>query len=721
MRASVLARLAAAAVRRTPDGGVGPVAASAFQRGASGTHIGGAPMSGYAAGTCRKPPSPPKPSAAPPAPARVARDAGGEASPSGNGERRDGALDGRALSRAVMATRGLRELEALVAARCSHFNAINARTPEYGGRELAQAALSLAKLRLGGDITYAALAGAAGRLAGTGRLAPRDAASLAWAFARAGRADSALFGELEAAALQRGMAGYGAHDLSSLAWAYAVARRPSDRLFRAIAQRAEGELPKASAHVLSNLLWAFPHAGRAAPALFAAALPHAAARLGEFSAQELAMLLWAYAHAGHPAGALFDAAAAHVLASGMLARCSSQGLSMLGCAYAAARHPAPALLEALSCAAAARAPAMPTQDLVRLAWAAATVGSGGGGGGAAHAGLRGALEERVAAELPALGPSVLAGAAAALAKLPPPGGRGDSGGALLRRLQAAAARPATLARFAPHELATLAWAAAKAGQPEPAFFAAAAEHARRGLGDYEPRWLATLLWAYAKAGGGGGEGGGAALARAARPLALARAGAFSGQDLAMAGWAFARLGALDQALARQLARAARRRRRGLAELGPAGLPSLLWALASVRFRAPELWAAAAPAVAGLAGDMSPQGLAMAGWAYGAVRQPAPALFDALAAAAEPRLAGFSPQGLAMLLWAFARLGQPAPALFDAAYAHAVPRLGGFDTQSVVMLAWAFQAAAYPAPSLMDVVPAASRMYGGAPPGCWPDE
>lgn len=273
MRASVLARLAAAAVRRTPDGGVGPVAAAAFQRGASGTHIGGAPMSGYAAGTCRKPPSPPKPSAAPPAPARVARDAGGEASPSGSGERRDGSLDGRALSRAVMATRGLRELEALVAARCSHFNAINvaaalsrlaalagraqprpggggaksaramaaaleahlqARTPEYGGRELAQAALSLAKLRLGGDITYAALAGAAGRLAGTGRLAPRDAASLAWAFARAGRADSALFGELEAAALQRGMAGYGAHDLSSLAWAYAVARRPSDRLFRAV-------------------------------------------------------------------------------------------------------------------------------------------------------------------------------------------------------------------------------------------------------------------------------------------------------------------------------------------------------------------------------------------------------------------------------------------------------------------------------------------------------
>ena len=82
---------------------------------------------------------------------------------------------------------------------------------------------------------------------------------MAWAFATAGHAASALFRAISAEAVLRGLDGFSPQDLSNLAWAFAVSTPSSaNRLFNVLsAELARRGLDAFNPHELSNMAWAF--------------------------------------------------------------------------------------------------------------------------------------------------------------------------------------------------------------------------------------------------------------------------------------------------------------------------------------------------------------------------------------------------------------------------------------------------------------------------------
>ena len=82
-----------------------------------------------------------------------------------------------------------------------------------------------------------------------------------------------------------------------IAWAFAKAGQRDDALFAALARAATPRLGEFTAQGLSNTAWAFAAAGQRDEALFAALAKAATPRLGEFNPQELANMAWAFATA----------------------------------------------------------------------------------------------------------------------------------------------------------------------------------------------------------------------------------------------------------------------------------------------------------------------------------------------------------------------------------------------------------------------------------------
>ena len=131
----------------------------------------------------------------------------------------------------------------------------------------------------------------------------------------------------------------------------------------------------------------------------------------------------------------------------------------------------------------------------------------------------------------------------------------------------------SLAALSPQELASTAWAHAKAKRSTPALFDAIAVAATSLVDECKPRQLATTAWAFAKA------------RRAAPPMldAIAAAavpriaaGAFNAQDLSNTAWAYATLAHAAPALLDAIAAAAAQRS---SELSRQHLCNLLWAYA----------------------------------------------------------------------------------------------------------------------------------------------
>ena len=113
----------------------------------------------------------------------------------------------------------------------------------------------------------------------------------------------------------------------------------------------------------------------------------------------------------------------------------------------------------------------------------------------------------------------------------------------------------SLAALSPQELASTAWAHAKAKRSTPTLFDAIAVAATSRVDEYKPRQLATTAWAFAKARRA------APLLDAIAAAAVPRiaAGAFNAQDLSNTAWAYATLAHAAPALLDAIAAAAAQR------------------------------------------------------------------------------------------------------------------------------------------------------------------
>ena len=207
-------------------------------------------------------------------------------------------------------------------------------------------------------------------------LGSQGVANVAWAYAKVGQADAALFASLERAALLHLLELLQhSQQLSNTLWAFATLGHRAPALFGAVADAAtaadgSGEqlLASLGPQAVANLAWSYATAAHRADALHDALAATAVRRLPACRAADLPFLLSAFSLSHRPAPQLFEAAAP-LVATGLAAgHFSPPQLASLALAFAAADQATPALLEALSEAAARQAGAFRLDAFATLSW-----------------------------------------------------------------------------------------------------------------------------------------------------------------------------------------------------------------------------------------------------------------------------------------------------------------------------------------------------------------
>ena len=180
---------------------------------------------------------------------------------------------------------------------------------EIRARELANIAHGVAKSGVrsaDAESLMAALARSMERRLGDCN--PQELANTAWAFAKAGHPDPALFTAVAGAA-ERRLGSFNAQELTNTAWAFATAGQTNEQLFVELAQAVGQRLGDFNTQGLANTSWAFAKAGHTDPQLFKAMAKMAQQRLRDFNSQDIANTAWAFAKAGHYEAELFTALA----------------------------------------------------------------------------------------------------------------------------------------------------------------------------------------------------------------------------------------------------------------------------------------------------------------------------------------------------------------------------------------------------------------------------
>ncbi len=279
--------------------------------------------------------------------------------------------------------------------------------------------------------------------------APRDLASLAWAFAKSAAREEAAFLDGIARAARRRLRELQASELTNTAWAFATLGFRRDgggaELLRAVAAEALRRLDAFGPQDLALATWAFAtvqlsEEGRAdcaeeeeveLEAFFAGLAGRTLSRLTEFNPQDLSNAAWAWAKLATPQEELLAGIATRVVRAppdgGFIAEFTQQGLT-------------------------------------NLAWAFATLGGGGGG-----------LNKQQQLRRPhTAAPAAVLEVVAAW---------------VLRRI----------GDCNPQDLANTAWAFAKLElrQHEDLLAAIAAQALRTDLDGFTPQNLASMAWAFA--------------------------------------------------------------------------------------------------------------------------------------------------------------------------------------------------------------------------------
>lgn len=126
------------------------------------------------------------------------------------------------------------------------------------------------------------------------------------------------------------------------------------------------------------------------------------------------------------------------------------------------------------------------------------------------------------------------------------------------------------------------------------------------------------------------------------------------------------------------------------QLLPQDISNILWAYATVRYRARPLFRVLAGAAAVQPpGAFKPQELGNTLWALASMGHHEAALFDALAVECDRQAADFNPQNISNVLWSYARVGQTPTGLFAKLGHQAVRCATQLTPQNLANCAWAF--------------------------------
>jgi hypothetical protein len=322
---------------------------------------------------------------------------------------------------------------------------------------------------------------------------PQELATVAWAFASVGQPSPLMFTEVAARSIGGGPDRFSMQGLAMLAHAFAKARHRSIPLFDTIAPGMTSRMSEATPQCITMTVWAFVTAGVTAPALFDAAAAEAASRLETFQPLEIATTARSLAVAAPSSGVSSGMASFFVrLIRLMRKRLDEEDLpphelSLLSRALVRAMEH-PRLADAIYAA--------PPQAV-----SGATAGYAAGEGlvsvsrpvsvSPLECELGDSMASHVLTRLGQLKPYMLCRTAHTLASL------GHSRASSYEALSRAASSQLHLLTV--HDLATLAWAHAAAGQPAPDLFAAVGATAAKALSSVGGVEISQLALAFAAA------------------------------------------------------------------------------------------------------------------------------------------------------------------------------------------------------------------------------
>lgn len=349
----------------------------------------------------------------------------------------------------------------------------------------------------------------------------REAANVAWAFAKAGRGKGdETFDLITRVVISRAHA-FNAQELANVMWALASVGRFDDDAFAAAARAGERLAPTMSGQGLTNIAWAFAKAGRNDQGLFRALVCASRTALKGFNAQDVSNCSWAFAKAG-----VYDAE--FFAALGRRAEHHADGLNAQGLAntvwgFAKIGHVDNELFSALATRIRRKIGEFRPMDLANVAFAYSK---------ACHLDecLFDDLARRAETCLEEHNTQDLVNTAYAFAKI----GRFDR--ALFSKMAPAVA-VRNLDELDAPQIATVAWAFAAAGAVDARLFSTLASSAARRVDELETGDLASIAWAFANADHMDNE-----LFKSLVRSAERRIDAFNDEDLDNAEWAFSKAG-----------------------------------------------------------------------------------------------------------------------------------------------------------------------------------
>lgn len=353
------------------------------------------------------------------------------------------------------------------------------RLHDCNPQELANVAWAFAKAGQSDPALFTALATVAERC--LPKFNAQEHANTAWAFATNGRTEEQLFTAM-ARVIEHRLGEFSTQGLANTAWAFAKAGHVDAQLFMTMSQRVQQIMDDFNAQDLANIAWAFAKLGHFDPKLFAALAK--SAQWHNFNAQGLANAVWAFAKSGHLDAELFAALAKFI--EGRLGDFNAQDLANASWAFAKACHLDEALFTAFARSAERCLDDFNSQDLVNTAWAFAKVGHFD------DALFPAVAQSIIGRSLDELSAAHIANIAWAFAKA------GQLDEQLLITLSRSAEQ--RVGDFSAHDLASTAWAFANAGQVDAQLFVALAKATEPLLDDFNEEDLDNAVWAFSKAG-----------------------------------------------------------------------------------------------------------------------------------------------------------------------------------------------------------------------------
>jgi hypothetical protein len=189
----------------------------------------------------------------------------------------------------------------------------------------------------------------------------------AWAFAKAGKAERVLFGQLASAAME--CTELPPHTIANLLWAFAKSKNPNPQLFDMLAKKAVENVHEFDRQSVSNTVWAYATLEVCNEELFAVFANYTveSGLWQKFSPQMASNLLWAYAKVGVTIIPLFDTFATFIEMRAQDFDC--QNIANIAWAYAMAQLPTRSVFDILTRLISGRLETFRLDELCGLLWA----------------------------------------------------------------------------------------------------------------------------------------------------------------------------------------------------------------------------------------------------------------------------------------------------------------------------------------------------------------